>query len=91
LDIAVTIEMIFVLTKAFMLGRLDMFKSLAVTGIDLKAAQKEAEWIIISIISTTEPRIKLSCSTKSVIQTYTINNIRSSKVLFKGSSKSITL
>lgn len=39
LDKAVTIEMIFVFTNAFMLGFLDMLRSLAVTGIDFKAFQ----------------------------------------------------
>lgn len=38
-DIAVTIEIIFVFTNAFIEGLLDMLSSLAVTGILLKVAQ----------------------------------------------------
>lgn len=89
-EIEVTIEMIFVLMKAVILGFLDKVSNLAVQGKDLNVTQNYEEWISISINSTTDPNIKLSYSTYSVIHYWIINKIKSNSVLFIGSSSNLT-
>ena len=66
-EMAVTMEMILDFTKALMLGRLDILRSLAVHGKLLNAVQKCNEWRSVSINSTTDPSMKLSFSTCSEI------------------------
>ena len=59
--------MILVFIIALTEGFFDRLSNFAVHGKDLKADQNDPEWIRTSTNSITDPKIKLSCSTNSLI------------------------